>query len=86
MLAAILGGCAGRPPAPDAASRGAIAATVDRYVAASNEGDADALADLYADDALLLPPDHEPIHGRESWSSGGRAPTKGSRSARFGWR
>jgi uncharacterized protein (TIGR02246 family) len=66
VLAAILAGCAGRPPAPDAVSRGAIEATVDRYVAASNEGDADALADLYADDALLLPPDHEPIHGREA--------------------
>jgi uncharacterized protein (TIGR02246 family) len=65
-LAAILAGCAGRPPAPDSASRGAIEATVDRYVAASNEGDAEALAELYADDALLLPPDHEPIHGREA--------------------
>ncbi|HEU4955709.1 MAG TPA: SgcJ/EcaC family oxidoreductase [Gemmatimonadales bacterium] len=43
-----------------------IEATVDRYVAASNKGDADALAELYADDALLLPPDHEPIHGREA--------------------
>ena len=30
------------------------------------EGDADALADLYADDAMLLPPDHEPIQGREA--------------------
>jgi uncharacterized protein (TIGR02246 family) len=66
LLAAGLAGCAGRPPVPDAASRGAIEATVDRYVAASNEGDAEALAELYADDALLLPPDHEPIHGREA--------------------
>ena len=66
VLAAILAGCAGRPPAPDAVSRGAIEATVGRYVAASNEGDADALAELYADDALLLPPDHEPIRGRDS--------------------
>jgi uncharacterized protein (TIGR02246 family) len=39
---------------------------VDRYVTASNEGDAEALTELYADDALLLPPDHEPIHGREA--------------------
>ena len=65
-LAVVLGGCAGEAPTLDAASRGAIEATVDRYVAASNEGDAEALADLYAEDAMLLPPDHEPIHGREA--------------------
>jgi uncharacterized protein (TIGR02246 family) len=67
-------GCAPERAAPDAASRGAVEATVDRYVAASNEGDAEALADLYAEDALLLPPDHEPIHGRtaigEFWRQG----------------
>lgn len=66
LLAAILAGCGGPPPVLDAASRGAIEATVDQYVAASNEGDAEALAELYAEDALLLPPDHEPIHGREA--------------------
>ena len=65
-LAASLAACHAGPSAPEAASRGAIEATVDRYVAASNEGDAEALAELYADDALLLPPDHEPIHGREA--------------------
>ena len=58
--------CSGGSPALDSASRGAIEATVDRYVAASNEGDAEALTALYADDAVLLPPDHEPIHGREA--------------------
>jgi uncharacterized protein (TIGR02246 family) len=74
LLAAAIAGCAGRPSPVDSASRGAIEATVDRYVAASNEGDADALAALYAEDALLLPPDHEPIHGRaaivEFWRQG----------------
>jgi uncharacterized protein (TIGR02246 family) len=35
-------------------------------VAASNQGDAEALVALYADDAMLLPPDHEPIQGREA--------------------
>jgi uncharacterized protein (TIGR02246 family) len=65
-LGALLAACRGAAPAPEAASRGAIEATVDRYVAASNQGDAEALAQLYADDALLLPPDHEPIHGREA--------------------
>jgi uncharacterized protein (TIGR02246 family) len=66
VLAVVLTGCGGRSPALDATSRGAIEATVNRYVAASNQGDAEALAELYADDALLLPPDHEPIHGREA--------------------
>lgn len=65
-LAAILAGCGGEAPVLEAASRGAIEATVDRYVAASNEGDPEALAALYAEDALLLPPDHEPIMGREA--------------------
>ena len=72
-LATLLG-CSPEREALDAASRGAVEATVDRYVAASNQGDAEALAELYADDALLLPPDHQPIHGRaaigEFWSQG----------------
>jgi uncharacterized protein (TIGR02246 family) len=59
-------GCADAPPALDSAARGAIEATVDRYVAASNEGDAEALTELYAEDAVLLPPDHEPILGRDA--------------------
>jgi uncharacterized protein (TIGR02246 family) len=45
-------------------SRQGIEAAVRRYVEASNQGDADALASLYADDAMLLPPDHEPVRGR----------------------
>jgi uncharacterized protein (TIGR02246 family) len=74
VAAALVAGCAGGPPAVDSASRSAIEATVDRYVAASNKGDAEALTALYADDAVLLPPDHEPIQGREAigefWSEG----------------
>ncbi len=66
LAAALLAGCADGTPALDSASRGAVEATVDRYVAASNQGDAEALADLYADDAVLLPPDHEPVHGRDA--------------------
>ncbi len=37
-----------------------------KYVAASNRGDADALMEMYAEDAVLLPPDHQPIEGREA--------------------
>src|SRR6185295_17240107 len=61
---AVLAGC-GRASNPgDGGSRRAIEAAVQRYVDASNHGDADALASLYADDAVLLPPDHEPVRGR----------------------
>lgn len=73
-LTAVFAACGGESPEVDAASRGAIEATLDQYVAASNEGDAAALTRLYAEDALLLPPDHEPIHGREAigefWQQG----------------
>ena len=64
LAAAILGACG---PAPDRdlpGARQAIEAAVQRYVEATNHGDADALASMYADDAVLLPPDHEPIRGR----------------------
>jgi uncharacterized protein (TIGR02246 family) len=64
--ALLLAGCRDRAPNPDPASRRAIEAAVDRYVAASNEGDAAALTALYTEDAVLLPPDHAPIHGREA--------------------
>jgi ketosteroid isomerase-like protein len=52
----------------------ALRDVVVRYEAASNEGDAVALAALYADDALLLPPDGEMVSGRaailEFWQDG----------------
>ncbi len=74
LLLATGGGCADGPRTLDSASREAIEATIDRYVAASNEGDAEGLTALYAEDAVLLPPDHEPILGRraigEFWQQG----------------
>ena len=74
FLAAVLAAAAGRgleacrPADPQAAGsdRRGVEAAVQRYVEASNQGDADALAALYADDAVLLPPDHEPIRGRDA--------------------
>src|SRR5262249_8260662 len=46
----------------------------DRYVAAYNRKDATALAALYADDALLLPPGRPMIRGRRAieqfWKTG----------------
>jgi uncharacterized protein (TIGR02246 family) len=70
----LLSGCADptRPPDPDA--KRAIQQAVSHYVSASNRGDAEALTALYAEDAMLLPPDHEPIQGRDAigefWSQG----------------
>jgi uncharacterized protein (TIGR02246 family) len=61
---ALLAGCGRGSSAGEGGSRRAIEAAVQRYVDASNHGDADALASLYADDAMLLPPDHEPVRGR----------------------
>lgn len=66
-LVAAIGGCNPRPaPSTDPAARQAIESAIRRYVDASNKGDAATLASLYADDAMLLPPDHEPIRGREA--------------------
>ena len=61
---ALLGACGAGPDGDQPGARQAIEAAVQRYVEATNQGDAEALASLYADDAVLLPPDHEPIRGR----------------------
>jgi len=66
VLALAAAACARAPAKDDSRARQAIQAAVTQYVAATNEGDAEALTDLYADDAVLLPPDHEPIQGREA--------------------
>jgi uncharacterized protein (TIGR02246 family) len=62
----LLAGCGDRPAAPDPTGRQAVESAIRRYVDASNRGDVTTLASLYADDAMLLPPDHEPIQGREA--------------------
>lgn len=63
---AVLPGCGERPGPPQPGARRDIEAAVQRYVEASNRGDAEGLAALYADDAVLLPPDHEPVRGRSA--------------------
>ena len=78
VISGFLAGCGHRTSPSDGASRKAIEAAVERYVEASNKGDAATMASLYAEDAVLLPPDHEPIRGRArsaSGTSGGKAPT-----------
>jgi uncharacterized protein (TIGR02246 family) len=39
---------------------------LDEIVAADNAGDLEAVVRIYSDDALLLPPEGEPIAGREA--------------------
>jgi uncharacterized protein (TIGR02246 family) len=72
--AGILPGCASPPTSSPADDRRAVEATVNLYIEATNDGDAEALTRLYEDDAVLLPPDHQPIEGRaaigEFWRQG----------------
>jgi uncharacterized protein (TIGR02246 family) len=65
VLLTLVSGCADRAPA-DPSGRVAVESAIRRYVEASNQGDVTTLASLYAEDAMLLPPDHEPIQGREA--------------------
>lgn len=66
--AALLGLLAGCHPARDepGETRRALTAATAQYVEASRGGDAHALASLYEENALLLPPDDEAVEGREA--------------------
>lgn len=59
---------------PNAAAKRMIEKVMDRYVAAYRKNDPDAMAELYAKEAILLPPGHELVKGRDSvrafWSRG----------------
>ena len=65
-LLTLLPACAGGSAPAERAGRQAVESAIRRYVEASNKGDVATLASLYAEDAVLLPPDHEPIQGREA--------------------
>ncbi|HEY7634434.1 MAG TPA: SgcJ/EcaC family oxidoreductase [Gemmatimonadales bacterium] len=74
-VASVLTGCShGAGSTMEPSARQAIQAAVGRYVRASNLGDVETLTSLYADDAVLLPPDHAPVEGRkaieEFWRQG----------------
>jgi uncharacterized protein (TIGR02246 family) len=66
--------CMPAPTRGDSSARKQIEEAVTHYVRATNEGDSEALTSLYAEDAVLLPPDHVAIQGREAigafWSQG----------------
>jgi uncharacterized protein (TIGR02246 family) len=66
FLAGIVCGCSQGLSTTQPSARQAIQAAVGRYVDASNQGDVETLTSLYAEDAVLLPPDHAPIEGREA--------------------
>jgi uncharacterized protein (TIGR02246 family) len=74
VLLGLLVACAGGAPNTDPAGRQEVESAIRRYVEASNRGDVATLASLYAEDAMLLPPDHEPIQGRQAirafWQQG----------------
>ncbi len=53
-----------QPPATQAQDREGIAALQKRDIMASMAFDVNALLDLWTDDAVLLPPRHEPIVGK----------------------
>jgi uncharacterized protein (TIGR02246 family) len=73
-LASTLTACSQGAATDQPSARRAIQAAVRRYVTASNQGDVETLTSLYADDAVLLPPDHAPVEGRkaieEFWRQG----------------
>jgi uncharacterized protein (TIGR02246 family) len=52
------------PPPPPAANDPAIMAVADAYVAAVLKGDAAAIAALYTDDAMEMPPNAAAVKGR----------------------
>jgi uncharacterized protein (TIGR02246 family) len=66
QLVALLSGSllAAPPPPPPAANDPAIMAVADAYVAAVLKGDAAAIAALYTDDAMEMPPNAAPVKGR----------------------
>ncbi len=62
-----LAGCAqNAPPVDTAADMAAIHAATNAWVEAYNAGDADKIVALYADDAIMLPPDAPAASGHEA--------------------
>jgi uncharacterized protein (TIGR02246 family) len=62
-----LAGCAqNAAPVDTAADVAAIHAATNAWVAAYNAGDADKIAALYADDAIMMPPDAPAATGHEA--------------------
>ena len=69
-----LGGCHPAASPPDQSAKRKIENVMDAYAKAYRNDDPDAMAALYADGAMLLPPGHDLVKGRDSvrafWSRG----------------
>jgi ketosteroid isomerase-like protein len=64
--AALAAGCqAPPPPELTAADRAALAQNAEGWARAAEAGDMAALGSFYQEDAILMPPNHEVIRGRE---------------------
>ena len=74
LLAAWLGGCRAAQARPDATAKRLINNVMECYAKAYRDNDPDRMAELYTDGAMLLPPGHELVRGRDSvrafWSRG----------------
>jgi ketosteroid isomerase-like protein len=64
-LAPLLTGCRANPASADSSGRHAITQVIDAYLDAYRRNDPDAIAGLYSGDAVLLPPGHELVRGRD---------------------
>ncbi len=65
VAAVLLAGCAPSGPAPlTDADRAAIEATTAAFMKAMQEANWEAAAATYAEDAILLPPNHDAVTGR----------------------
>jgi uncharacterized protein (TIGR02246 family) len=69
-----LTGCRPHVGAADASGRHAVTQVINSYLDAYRRNDAAAIAGLYSDDAVLLPPGHTLVRGRDDirayWSQG----------------
>lgn len=72
--AGYLGACRSAQAGPEAVAKRMIDNVMERYAQAYRSNDPDAMAELYTPGALLLPPGHELVTGRDSvrafWSRG----------------
>lgn len=73
-LAQGLAGCRPRAASADAAGRHAVTQVINAYLDAYRRNDPNAIAGLYSRDAVLLPPGHDLVRGRDDirtyWSRG----------------
>ena len=63
VLVAVLGGCRQNPPQDLETARAALRDAANAYHAAASAKNRDAVVALYADDALMIPPNAERVEG-----------------------